>query len=290
MSLPRISIVVPTRDRIALIRRLLDALDRQDEASRPFELVVADDGSRDGTAGFLESRSGKRSFPIRVLRLPRRGPAAARNAAIARARARRILLLGDDTFPTSSAVGIHAAARDGLQGLIEWHPQESVTPVMKFLAPAGPQFYFAGLEHGRPVPYTAVLGSNFSAPAHWFREEPFDENFVFAAFEDTELAYRWSLRGWTTLFDEQATCWHSHRYADLAPFLSRQRRAGQAARYAVEKHPGLILRTILQPLAVGVVKVVRSGIQGRGRPEDAWDRRSRVAFLRGWLEGRGKSR
>jgi len=284
----RISVVVPTRDRLALLPRLLDALDRQDDEGRPFELVVADDGSRDGTSVYLESQARKRSFPIRVTRLERRGPAAARNAAISRAAARRILLLGDDTFPAPDVLGIHAGGEDGIQGWIEWHPEESITPVMKFLAPAGPQFYFTGLNRGRPVPYTAVLGSNLSAPAFWFREEPFDENFAWAAFEDTELAYRWSRRSWTTVFEDRAVCWHSHAYRDLAPFLERQRLAGRAARYAVGKHPGLFFRAVLQPLAVGAVKIVRSRLTGDASPEASWDARTRLAFLRGLLEGSGR--
>jgi GT2 family glycosyltransferase len=284
ISIPRVSIVVPTRDRIDKLRRLLDALDAQDDSGRPFELVVGDDGSRDGTTVYLESQCGKRSFPIRTARLKRRGPAAARNSAIARARAPRILLLGDDTFPTLSTVGVHARAEGGLQGYIDWHPSEVVTPLMRYLAPAGPQFYFEGLRAGQPIPYTAVLGSNLSAPATWFREEPFDENFATSAFEDTELGYRWSLRGWLTLFEPSAVCWHSHPYSDLGPFLERQRRAGGAARYAVGKHPGLLFRALLQPLAVGAIKAARSRLRGGARPEDGWDTRTRLAYLRGWLE------
>lgn len=290
MSRFRLSVVVPTRDRRAHLARLLDALDRQDDTARPFEVVVADDGSIDSTPAFLASQNQRRSYPVQLVRLTGRGPAAARNAGVARAHAPRILLLGDDTFPTPAALGIHALGTEGIQGRIEWHPGEDITPVMHFLAPAGPQFYFRELRSGSPVPYTAVLGSNLSAPAKWFREEPFDENFSFAAFEDTELGYRWTRRGWTTIFDERASCWHSHSYRDLAPFLERQRRAGRAARYAVAKHPGLFVRTVLQPAVVGALRAGRARLQDGGvTTEDGWDARTRLAFLRGWMEGPGRS-
>jgi len=289
MSRFRLSVVVPTRDRRAHLPRLLDSLDRQDASGRPFELVLVDDGSIDRTSSFIASQIRHRSFPIRAARLDGRGPAAARNAGIALARAPRILLLGDDTFPTPASLGIHAAGVDGLQGAIEWHPGEDITPVMRFLAPAGPQFYFRRLTSGLPIPYTAVLGSNLSAPARWLREEPFDEHFASAAFEDTELGYRWSRRGWKTIFDERASCWHSHSYRDLGPFLERQRRAGRAARYAVGKHPRLFVRTVLQPTLAGAWRAGRARLQGGATREDGWDARTRLAFLRGWMEGPGKS-
>lgn len=59
------------------IGRLLDSLGRQ--TLPPAEVIVADDGSRDRTALVAESAGAQ------VLRLPHRGPAAARNDAARRA-------------------------------------------------------------------------------------------------------------------------------------------------------------------------------------------------------------
>jgi glycosyltransferase involved in cell wall biosynthesis len=281
---PRLTVVIPTRDRAALLARTLDALDVQNGSGRPFEVIVADDGTSDETPPEL-AHLGPRSFPLRSIRSRGRGPATARNAAIALAAADRILLLGDDTLPRSDTLARHlnlAGGRAiGVQGHVDWHPDEEITAVMRYLAPAGPQFYFAGLVSGRAIPYTAVLGSNLSAPVHWFREEPFDEGFRAAAFEDTELAYRWARHGWETVYSADAVCWHSHPYREIEPFLARQRLAGEAARYAVSKHPALVFRTVLAPLAVGAVKAALARLRGSGRIEDEWDARTRLAFLRG---------
>jgi glycosyltransferase involved in cell wall biosynthesis len=157
---------------------------------------------------------------------------------------------------------------------------------MRFLAPEGPQFYFKGLRHAQPIPYTALYASNLSAPTDWFREEPFDEGFPAAAFEDSELSYRWHRRGRTVLYWDSAVCRHRHHYESLEPFLSRQRLAGQAARFATRRHPGMAAQTVLQPLLVGLLKALRYGwrrLRRNAREEDLWDLKVRVAFYRGYL-------
>ncbi len=291
--MPRLSVVIPTRDRREVLRTTLDALGAQDGfAAGDIEAVVADDGSADGTDEFLRGLQPG-AFRLRWLRLSGSGPATARNRAVALATAPRVLLLGDDTPPYPGTLAAHLAvsgdADVGTQGPIEWDPERRVTPVMDFLAPAGPQFYFKGLRPGRPVPYTAVLGSNLCVPRRWLLDDPFDEAFPAAAFEDTELAYRWKRRGHPVLFASGAVCRHRHSYDSLDPFLARQRRAGQAARYSVRQHPAMLGRTVLQPLAVGAAIAARHGLRtlaGRARHTDHWDLMTRQAFFRGFFDPR----
>ncbi len=289
---PLLSIVIPTRDRCAILQKTLQRIDRSDELSAAeLEIVVVDDGSRDGTASFLSKARSK--FPLRIARSEGEGPAAARNLGIQAATGARILLLGDDTPPRAGTLREHAAppARDvGIQGHIAWDPEVPVSGVMSFLAPEGPQFYFKGLRHGRPIPFTAVLASNLSAPASWFREDPFDERFRDAAFEDTELAFRWRQKKRVVLYSESAVCLHTHVYTTLDPFLARQRRAGRAVRYAVRRHPALFFRTVAQPLAVGAVFALRHAALralGRAPERSSWDLRVRWAFLRGLFSRAG---
>src|SRR6185295_17156795 len=135
MSAPVITVVIPTKNRRELLRETLAALDRQAGVPGPFEVVVADDGSTDGTPEYLESARGTFSFPLECLRLPAAGPAAARNRGIARATARRTLLLGDDTVPDPDVLASHlsGAARGevAVQGRIEWDPASPITPFMR---------------------------------------------------------------------------------------------------------------------------------------------------------------
>ncbi len=296
MSSPTLSVIIPTRDRLESLKLALDALARQTLEPAALEAVVADDGSADGTPAFLAAPPPY-PFALRTVQLPGSGPAAARNRAIALAAAPRILLLGDDTFPEPDVLAQHLEATGGraigVQGRIEWDAASPITPLMRFLAPEGPQFCFKGLVHGEPIPYTAQYGSNFSAPARWFREDPFDESFPTAAFEDTELAYRWRRRGRRAIYWETAVCRHRHYYGSIEMFLKRQRRAGQAARGAVRLHPAMAGQTILLPLAVGAVFAVRYGLRrlaGRTAPADLWDLQSRAAFFAGLLSSESGGR
>jgi glycosyltransferase involved in cell wall biosynthesis len=279
-----LSVVIPSRDRRELLERTLRALDHETCAGG-FEVIVVNDGSQDDTARFLTGASFKR-YRLMSLDLPARGPAAARNRGIEHASAGRILLLGDDTIPAPGLLAAHLALGQevGVQGTIEWDPELDVTPVMRYLAPAGPQFYFVGCRHAAPVSFAQVLGSNMSAPTSWFWEQPFDERFTAACVEDTELAYRWHKRGRRVVYSADAVCWHHHRYDDIAPFLERQRRAGSAARLACRLHPRLVMPLLVRPTLYAAIVGLRW--LRDGRRERLWDLRSRAAFAKGFVYGR----
>ncbi len=269
----------------------LRALAGQHGLEDGFEVIVADDGSADGSVELLRG-SAFEAFDFHLLALDAGGPARARNRAIAEAAADRVLVLGDDTVPTPNALSVHLRVAGGrevaVQGRIEWDPDHPVTDFMSYLAPAGPQFWFKGLEDAGPIPWPQILGSNLSAPTHWFRTEAYDEAFTDACMEDTELAYRWYRRGWTAVWSDRALCHHRHRYDDAGPFLDRQRRAGRWARLAVRKNPRMVFKVVAQPLLTTPWQCVRAGarqIAGRGRQVDRWDLQCRAAFFRGFFFG-----
>ncbi|MEL7061740.1 MAG: glycosyltransferase family 2 protein [Acidobacteriota bacterium] len=313
---PVLTVVVPTRDRPDRLAETLRAIASQRLTGRSLvesiEVVVVDDGSSDpavvprvveqtlsgSTHGGGQEHAA--SLRGRVIRLQPRasadgrgqgqGPAAARNRGVAAARAARVLFLGDDTRPAAGALDAHleAAVRAerhlgrpvGVQGRIRWDPEHEISDVMRFLAPAGPQFYFVGRHHGERVPFSSVLGSNVSFPTGWLRQEPFDESLRHAAMEDTEVAWRQHRRGWTTVWSETAVAWHHHPYPTLEPFLERQRRAGGSAVSVLRRHPRLFAPLLAQPTAFGAVVWLRR-LLGRGKPTDDWDLACRAAFAQG---------
>jgi glycosyltransferase involved in cell wall biosynthesis len=89
---PDVSVVLPTHDRLELLRRSVDSVLRQDGVD--LELVVVDDGSTDGTAAYLAALPDARVAVVR--HDAARGVSAARNAGIERARGPVIAFLDDD--------------------------------------------------------------------------------------------------------------------------------------------------------------------------------------------------
>jgi glycosyltransferase involved in cell wall biosynthesis len=289
MSVPVLSVVIPTHNRRDILMATLRALGVQRDLAGRFEVIVVDDGSSDGTTEFVRG-SAFEIFDQRVITVDQGGPARARNQGVTAAAADRILLLGDDTVPTPMALAGHIGASTAnavaVQGRIDWDQHLAITDVMAFLAPAGPQFWFRGLIDGGPVPWPQVLGSNLSAPTRWFREEPFDEDFTEACMEDTELAWRWKRRGWNAVWSDHALCYHHHRYDSIKPFVDRQFRAGKWTRLAVKKNPGMLFKTVVEPMVTTPWKMITTkakSLSGRASKEDQWDLQCRKAFFKGFF-------
>jgi glycosyltransferase involved in cell wall biosynthesis/Flp pilus assembly protein TadD len=109
------SIVIVTHNQLGYTRLCLDSIRlRTDE---PYELVLVDNGSDDGTPEYLERQAG-----ARVIRNPdNRGFPAAANQGIRAASGRQVLLLNNDTVVTTGWLGrllraLHGDPRVGLVG------------------------------------------------------------------------------------------------------------------------------------------------------------------------------
>jgi glycosyltransferase involved in cell wall biosynthesis len=94
ISLPRVTVVVPTRNRVELLRSAVLSVLGQSE--RNLELIIVDDASTDGTGTYL-TRLIAEDRRVRVVRNDTaKGGPAARNSGIAESRARWIAFLDDD--------------------------------------------------------------------------------------------------------------------------------------------------------------------------------------------------
>jgi glycosyltransferase involved in cell wall biosynthesis len=152
------TVVIPAFNERRAIARCLEALLRQ--VSPGVEVIVADDGSTDGTPDEIGAR-----FPgVRLLRLPHRGSAAARSAALAEARGARIAFLDADCVPDQG--WLDAARRgDGLvMGRVRCEPAFRARLV-------------AVLDFGEFLGETATELANFAllnvaGPADLFRRIP----------------------------------------------------------------------------------------------------------------------
>jgi len=283
-GIPVVSVIIPSKNRIEHLTANLRALERQSIGD--FEVIVIDDGSDDGTSEILKTTNFQ-SLDLTILSADGKGPAAARNLGVFHAGGQRILLLGDDTIVLPDTIEKHLRAAGeeeiGIQGRIEWDPETEITPLMRYMAPEGPQFFFKGLEDGDAISFARIYGSNFSAPKHWLVEEPFDEHFRHACMEDTEAAWRWRQRGWNFRYAAGALCLHRHHYGNFEQFLTRQRRAGKEARYCIRRHAGLSNVLFFRPLAHLVIACL--GCFRENSRKHRWDCAWLRAYFSGWLEG-----
>ena len=106
MTVPLVSIILPTYNRLAYLPQAVESVLRQTEDR--WELLVADDGSTDGTPSYLATLTDPR---IRVLRLAHGGhPEAVRNVALPQARGRFIAFLDSDDWWEPEKLSLQLAA------------------------------------------------------------------------------------------------------------------------------------------------------------------------------------
>lgn len=110
----RFSVIIPTHNRAGFLVETLESVFAQEE--RDFEIIVVDDGSTDATQEILKRYSGR----VEILRQENRGPAAARNFGIDRARGEYVAFLDSDDrwFPWTLALYREAIGRNGSPAMI----------------------------------------------------------------------------------------------------------------------------------------------------------------------------
>jgi GT2 family glycosyltransferase len=184
-GVPRISVVMPTCRRPALMARCLEALRQQSLPGDAFEIVVVDDGCTDDArdrCAELDARSRAGGGPaIRYLR-PHgtRGPAAARNRGWRAARGALIAFTDDDTLPDADwlrhgEAALAASSRVAAWGRVHVPLPQRMTDNARNTA---------GLENA-----VFVTANAFVRRAALERVGGFDERYRRAWREDTDLYF-----------------------------------------------------------------------------------------------------
>ena len=178
-----VSVVVPVLNGADTLGDTLSALVHQSGAPSQTEILVVDNGSKDGTPDLV------RRFPVTLLCESKRGPAAARNRGLNQARGEVVAFLDADTLPTRRWLSsITAPFADPHVMLVsgERHDYIAHTPSERFMAQMGVyaleyNIFSKGLPHvsssNMAVRRSAALALN-----------GFDEDFLTA--EDFDFTLR----------------------------------------------------------------------------------------------------
>jgi len=232
-STPQISVVIANLDRCALLCACLQSLEKQ--ANADFEVIVVDNGSRDGSPDMVRSSFINRvNFPVKLVENNvNKGFCAANNQGITLARGEFVALLNNDA----------EAAPGWLSSLYQAiaHRPDCGMVASKILVyenrsridKAGHLIYPDGQNRGRGTGQTDRGQFDQLGDALWpdgcaalYRRTMleqiggFDED-LFAYGDDAELGLRARIDGWGCAYAPEAVVWH-HRASTLGLFSSRR--------------------------------------------------------------------
>ena len=241
-----VSVIIPTHNRSASLRRTLDALCLQTYPHENFEVLVVADGCIDDTVEM--ARAYKAPYTLHVLEQEGKGAAAARNSGAAHASGKLFLFLDDDVVPTPSLMEAHVLAHEDqmervvigpyppvLQGVTEFvHIQKRLWWGSKF---------HALLQAHHRYTYRDMLSGNFSIKAELFEGiGGFDATIRDCGGEDYEFGVRLIKAGASVTSTPAALAYHyEHETTDLDRLLKRARQEGYADVQIGRRHPELRL-------------------------------------------------
>jgi GT2 family glycosyltransferase len=225
----RVSVVVPTYRRTALLERCLAALAEQTLPGAAYEVVVVHDGPSADARRTVESWARRNDRAARFHELAtRRGPAAARNRGWSDSRAEFVAFTDDDTIPDAHWL------ENGLAGFtpeVDAAWGRLVMPLGD--APTDYELDAAALAH---APF--VTANCFCRRSVLERLGGFDERFEQAWREDSDLYFRLLDSGARIVHLRNATVVHPIRPARWGVSLQQQRKILFDA-LLYKKHPAL---------------------------------------------------
>jgi GT2 family glycosyltransferase len=242
----RVSVVIPTKGRVAELHATLAALARQRPPKGGFEILVVSDGLDRQTAALVERPSPSASGPVVGVKTRITNPAAARNAGVAAATGELVLFLGDDTAPIGEDLLLrHAELHAGtaptyaVLGRVVWdESKRPATPLMRWLGESGIQFAFDRLVAGPVAASRHFYTSHISIKRDVLHAVGgFDERFPFAAVEDVELGARLDEAEVELDYHPELVVVHDHP-TTLAESLRRTERVGRSAALYRGLRPG----------------------------------------------------
>ncbi len=246
MAKPLLSVVIPTHKRAGLLRQCLEYLEKQTIA-KELEVIVVSDGHDPDTATLFEDTTHYKLLTTHFIEIPKSQQGIARNRGVERAKAERILFIGDDIFLASDACAKHITAcatatpssplqkdRTAILGFTTWDPSLAITPVMKWLEETGWQFGYPLLEPYRhavipkEMQHRFTYTSHISLPTEIAKKIPFREDVSLYGWEDIEWGMRLRDAGVSLFYEPDARAWHHHPLT-LEDSLKRMEILGRSA-------------------------------------------------------------
>jgi glycosyltransferase involved in cell wall biosynthesis len=227
----RVSVVVPTHNRKNDLENCLDALLRQTYPAEQFEILIADDGSSDGTEQLVEEFRSRTGPSIRWLGQPRKGPSAARNLGIRNARGEWVAMTDDDCHPEPDWLEFLC---DAMEAHPEWAGcggkiiRRNDSSISRFIDDCG------AMDHPTNDGAIAYLVTANAIYRKAVLDEVggFEEAIDWPGGEDPDLSYRIRQKGYQLGVEPRSVVRHKHRDTLVGLYrMLRNYGRGNAARY-----------------------------------------------------------
>ena len=236
----KLSVIIPTYNRAAVLKRCLYALSNQSIPKDTYEVIVSDDGSTDETKKVTEEASSNNLCSIRYLWQPNKGANAARNNAIFASEGHILLFINDDTIATFNMLEEHLKTHSE-------YPQEHISVLGRMtISPEVPYSIFAKLhldanyglwEGQRELNWLAFYTCNVSVKKSFLLKYGiFEEDIRY--HEDVELSERLSRYGFKIIYNPQALGYHYHHLKE-EEYLNVAKKDGTALAKWYKKSPHL---------------------------------------------------
>ncbi|MEB3331218.1 MAG: glycosyltransferase [Synechococcaceae cyanobacterium] len=243
-----LSVVIPTYNRLPILRKCLEALENQVLAPpvEGYEVVLVDDGSTDDTVHWLDTHAS--ALPhVRLIRQEHAGPAAGRNRGVDEAHGDVIVFIDSDLVVTPTFLMSHGEALERVwrqRGQRLCFTYGAVVNTADFENPTA--------EPHKPTDLSwAYFATGNVAIDRRLLEQAglFDTAFHLYGWEDLELGERLRRMGVGLIRVPQAVGYHWHPPLSLAQIPDLIRVERERARMGLifyRKHPTRRVRFIIQ--------------------------------------------
>ena len=240
------SIIIPTYNRLPILQKCLQAMEAQD-FTQPYEIVVVDDGSTDGTVEFLQSHTHE--FPhVRLFQQNHEGAAIARNTGIDVAQGDTIVFIDSDLVVTPVFLSSHAKALVGSDRAFTYG---RVINTANFDDPTSEPLKVTDLSNA------FFATGNVAIAKHWLIEAgKFDTSFRQYGWEDLELGVRLKNLGLKLIKCPDAVGYHWHpafTIEQLPRLVDVEAQRGRMGVVFYQKHPTWEVKMMIQMTWIHVV-------------------------------------
>lgn len=235
------SIIIPTHNRSASLKKMLESLEFQSFPLQNFEVVVVADGCNDDTVKMLKEYNP--ALNLVVCELAGLGASSARNKGASVAKGKYLIFVDDDMEPCVDFIKEHVASHNNENTVVIGYSPfklelNAKTHRMRLREWWEEKFQAMRNQHYR-FKYDDLTGGNFSISSALFKKvNGFDTSLL--CREDYELGFRLIEMDAAFHFAYGAKAYHCDKVTDLKRSMERKKAEGASDILIKKAHAGFM--------------------------------------------------